>query len=246
MPEERSAQHDTDAVHFEVDEANFPTPRIEGEGDVDSAIRVTEQPAAPSSTFDGDLELENVERKLSSYQTLGVVSTLLFGFSASVMFNVSTSRDIPKVPGMDTSILLSVIATSTSMLSTFVYIYHSYHGDSLLSTRNRHSYDRMGPSPAALAYRFIDATRAQRYLAQAFQGISAFSLLGSLCLIIQLSGTHVVGPELAWACTTIVMSSGVFTLLLIWHANRVRVRIRREARMLYPASGASFADSILL
>jgi hypothetical protein len=186
-----------------------------------------------------DEEVENVQRKLSSYQTLGIVSTLLFGFSATVMFEVTVSPDIPNGNGAlaIATVLLATLATSMSMVSTFVFIYHSYHGDSLLSTRMK-SNDDPALTPVMLAHQFIDATRGQRYIAQAFQGIASFSLLASLAMVVHL-GRGVDSDGTEWLCTAVVASMGLLTVYLVWHSNRARSRVRKEGKARMPHLNAS-------
>lgn len=103
---------------------------------------------------------ESAQRKVAAYQSLGVVSALLFGFSATVLYEITTTTtfDVHTVWAMNFAVFLTVVATVASMLSTFVYVYHSYHVESLLSTRVR----RRGPPAAKRLYDLLGRKEKRR------------------------------------------------------------------------------------
>lgn len=169
-------------------------------------------------------DVDNVERKLSSYQTLGVISTLLFGFSATALLNVATPREVERTRVVGVAVLLASTATASSMVSTFVFIYHVYHGDSLLSTRR--SEQSSGVTPAMMTFAFIDATRGQRLLARVCQGVAASTLLASLSVIVLVYGERHARQGVAWTCIGVVLFMAVVALSLTHRANQIRLEIR--------------------
>lgn len=169
-------------------------------------------------------DVDNVERKLSSYQTLGVISTLLFGFSATALLNVATPREVERTRVVGVAVLLASTATASSMVSTFVFIYHVYHGDSLLSTRR--SERSSGVTPAMMTFAFIDATRGQRLLARVCQGVAASTLLASLSVIVLVYGERHARQGVAWTCIGVVLFMAVVALSLTHRANQIRLEIR--------------------
>lgn len=175
-------------------------------------------------------ELLSVQRKLASYQSLGVVSALLFGFSATVLFEISTDAEVDENKALGYAVMLSLIATTLGLLSTFIYIYHGYHGDSLLSMRGEGGRP-MVYRAAPLAYKFIDVTRYQRYIASAAQLSSAFCLLGSLSVTVYVS-PHIVVHNLGWPSSAVAMLGFFVTVLLISHANHLRHRTKAQARKI--------------
>lgn len=171
-------------------------------------------------------DVDNVERKLSSYQTLGVISTLLFGFSATALLNVATPREVERTRVVGVAVLLASTATASSMVSTFVFIYHVYHGDSLLSTRRSERSESSGVTPAMMTFAFIDATRGQRLLARVCQGVAASTLLASLSVIVLVYGERHARQGVAWTCIGVVLFMAVVALSLTHRANQIRLEIR--------------------